>query len=135
MKLFQWILLTEAKKKTLFSDKLLNHKLPYALHDYIGEQLQVKKNEKLSMNNFLNNLRTVRFLSNLLTFLSLLGTFSLIAFSISLLFGCTAMDPIGDKNVAYTFENVSYESPNSSPHDNIGEMEGKFNFDKKLPVP
>lgn len=63
--------------------------------------------------------------------MSHLTTICIVIFSLS---GCTAMDPIADKNVEYVFENVSYESPNSSPHDNIGEAEGRFNFDKKLPI-
>ncbi|HLX54196.1 MAG TPA: hypothetical protein VKR58_09650 [Aquella sp.] len=106
-------------KKAHFSDRLLNNKLPYAIHDYIGEQLNIKKNEKISM------MKHYLFVALIL---------SVVIFSIILLCSCTALDPIGDKNVEYVFENVSYDSPNSNPHDNIGEMKGKFNFDKKLPI-
>ena len=34
--------------------------------------------------------------------------------------GCTSFDPKNDKNVSYTFETISYESPNSSPAENLG---------------
>lgn len=115
MKSPEWIILKKVRKKALFDDKLLNHKIPYAMHDYIGEKFHVKENEKPSMIKHY-----------LFAFIIL----SVGIFSIILLCSCTAMDPIADKNVSYTFENVSYESPNSSPHDNIGEMEGKFNFKK-----
>jgi hypothetical protein len=107
------------RNQPLFNDKLLNDKIPYALHDYIGEKYIIKENEKLFMMKH---------------YLFAFVILSVGVFSIILLCSCTAMDPIGDKDVSYTFENVSYESPNSSPHDNIGEMEGKFNFNKKLPI-
>ena len=104
------------KKKT--RNKIpFNDKLPYEVPDAIGEINPIKKNENEPMNKLY-----------LVIFILVLSICTL------LIFGCTAMDPIADKNVSYTFENVSYESPNSSPHDNIGEAEGRFNFGKKLPI-
>lgn len=54
--------------------------------------------------------------------------------TIFFLFGCTALDPIGDKNVEYVFENISYDSPNSSPNDSIGDSKSTFNFTGKSPI-
>jgi len=105
------------KRKNIRNKRAFNDKLPYEVPDCIGEISPIKKNENEHMNKLF-----------LVIFILVLSICTL------LIFGCTAMDPIADKNVSYTFENVSYESPNSSPHDNIGEAEGKFNFDKKLPI-
>lgn len=48
------------------------------------------------------------------------------------LVGCTTFNPKDDKDVSYTWENVSYQSPNSAPSNKIGAAEGTFNFNKKL---
>lgn len=44
--------------------------------------------------------------------------------------GCSSFSPKDDKNVSYTFETISYESPNSLTKSNVGSYKQTIKLPK-----
>lgn len=53
-----------------------------------------------------------------------------LAIILFVLSGCTSFDPKNDKNVYYTFETVSYESPNSPPSSAVNGLKPTLKLPK-----